>query len=158
MSNLLKTLIFTLIAPGTVMFWVPFWIMGSNARVFSLADWRPLGLVLIVLGLVLYFSSAWHFAVTGKGTPAPIDPPKEFVAKGFYRWTRNPMYVGGFFILAGETLLYYFWPLLIYMLVISVVVNLFVIYYEEPTLRKKFGKAYKRYYDEVPRWIPKLKI
>jgi len=108
------------------------------------------------MGLVLYFSSAWHFAVTGKGTPAPIDPPKKFVAKGFYRWMRNPMYVGGFFILTGEALLYYFWPLLVYLVVVSVVVNLFVIYYEEPTLKKKFGRTYESYRKRVPRWIPKF--
>jgi protein-S-isoprenylcysteine O-methyltransferase Ste14 len=156
MNNILKTLAFTIVAPGTVMFLIPFLIMGPNARVFSLEDWRSLGLLLIVMGLVLYFSSAWHFAVTGKGTPAPIDPPKKFVAKGFYRWTRNPMYVGGFFILTGEALLYYFWPLLVYLVVVSIVVNLFVIYYEEPTLRKKFGRAYAGYCKRVPRWMPKF--
>ena len=156
MVNILKTLAFTLVAPGTVVFLIPFLIMGPNGRVFSLEDWRPLGLLLIGMGLVLYFSSAWHFAVTGKGTPAPIDPPKKFVAKGFYRWMRNPMYVGGFFILTGEALLYYFWPLLVYLVVVSVVVNLFVIYYEEPTLKKKFGRTYESYRKRVPRWIPKF--
>jgi protein-S-isoprenylcysteine O-methyltransferase Ste14 len=156
MNNLLKTLVFTMAAPGTVVFLVPFFMMGSRVRAFSLEDWHPLGLLLIMMGLVLYFSSAWNFAVTGEGTPAPIDPPKKFVAKGFYRWTRNPMYVGGFLILAGEALLYYFWPLFIYLLAISIVVNLFVLYYEEPTLRKKFGRAYERYCKEVPRWIPRF--
>jgi protein-S-isoprenylcysteine O-methyltransferase Ste14 len=156
MNNLFKTLVFTAVAPGTVVFLLPFFMMGSHVRAFSLEDWHPLGLLLIVMGLVLYFSSAWHFAVTGEGTPAPIDPPKKFVAKGFYRWTRNPMYIGGFLILAGEALLYYFWPLFIYLLAISIVVNLFVLYYEEPTLRKKFGRAYERYCKEVPRWIPKF--
>ncbi len=157
MKNILKTLVFAIVVPGTVAVLVPCWILGPAGRAFSLAGWRPLGLVLIAVGLVLSLSSAWDFAVTGQGTPAPFDPPKKIVMKGFYRRVRNPMYVGVVLILAGEAVLYSIWLLAGYALIIFTLFNLFIIFYEEPVLERKFGKAYSRYRKEVPRWIPKFK-
>jgi protein-S-isoprenylcysteine O-methyltransferase Ste14 len=50
-----------------------------------------------------------------------------------------------------------YWGLLIYAIVVFVAFNTFVTYYEEPTLKKKFGTAYEDYLRKVPRWIPKFK-
>jgi protein-S-isoprenylcysteine O-methyltransferase Ste14 len=96
------------------------------------------------------------FLVKGRGTPAPIDPPQEMVATGFYRYVRNPMYVGVLLILLGHFLWFGYWALLIYMLFAFIAVHSFVVLYEEPTLKRKFGEAYVDYLQKVPRWIPRI--
>jgi len=98
----------------------------------------------------------WDFLVKGHGTPAPIDPPKELVAVGFYRYTRNPMYVGILLVLIGHFLWFGFWNLLVYAVVVFIAFNSFVILYEEPNLKNKFGAVYDDYCRRVPRWIPRL--
>jgi protein-S-isoprenylcysteine O-methyltransferase Ste14 len=97
--------------------------------------------------------SFWNFLAQGRGTPAPIDPPRELVAVGFYRYTRNPMYVGVLSVIIGHFLWFGFWYLLIYAAFIFLAFNTFVAFYEEPTLRKKFGAAYEDYCKRVPRWF-----
>ena len=92
----------------------------------------------------------------GHGTPAPVEPPKELVAVGFYRYVRNPMYVGILWMLAGHFLWFGFWNLLIYGVVVFLAFYSFVTFYEEPTLKKKFGRAYEEYLQRVPGWIPRL--
>ena len=101
--------------------------------------------------------SFWNFLAEGRGTPAPIDPPKELISVGFYRYVRNPMYVGVILILIGHFLWFGFWWLLIYTALAFLIVHLFVTRYEEPTLKRKFGAAYEDYLKNVPRWIPRLR-
>ena len=91
------------------------------------------------------------------GTPAPMDPPKELVVVGFYRYVRNPMYVGIILILIGYFLWFGYWSLLIYTASVFIVIHLFVTLYEEPTLQRKFGESYEKYCRRVPRWIPRLR-
>lgn len=110
-----------------------------------------------LIGVVILLWSFWNFLVQGRGTPAPLDPPKELVATGFYRYTRNPMYVGVLLTIIGHFLWFGFWSLLIYALVIFIAFNTFIVYYEEPILRIKFGAPYEAYCRQVPRWIPKFK-
>jgi len=109
------------------------------------------------IGGIILLWSFWNFLAQGRGTPAPIDPPKELVAVGFYRYVRNPMYAGILAAIIGYFLWFGYWNLLIYAFVVFVAFNTFVMYYEEPTLKKKFGTAYEDYLRKVPRWIPKLK-
>ena len=111
----------------------------------------------IVFGACVYFWCAWDFATHGRGSPAPVAPPKQLVARGLYRHVRNPMYVGVAAILLGEALLFASLALLWYAVAIVFGFNLFVLLYEEPTLRRKFGDAYERYCRAVPRWIPRLR-
>ena len=103
-----------------------------------------------------YRSESFYFTFAGKGTPAPIDPPKELVERGLYRFSRNPMYVGVLFILFGEAIFFATLLILGYMLVFFFCFHLFVVAYEEPTLRRTFGAAYKKYCDAVPRWFPRF--
>jgi protein-S-isoprenylcysteine O-methyltransferase Ste14 len=98
----------------------------------------------------------WNFLINGKGTPAPIDPPKELVAVGLYRFVRNPMYVAGILGLIGWMLWSPSLSLIVAPLLFLGAAHLFVTGYEEPTLRKKFGAAYADYFKRVPRWIPRL--
>jgi hypothetical protein len=94
----------------------------------------------------------------GRGTPAPIDPPKTLVARGPYRWTRNPMYVAVTSVLIGECMMTRSPSLWRHALAVFVGFNLFVRLYEEPTLREKFGDEYGAYCARVPRWIVKMPL
>jgi len=75
---------------------------------------------------------------------------------GFYRFVRNPMYVGVALVLFSEALLFSSPGVLAYALLVAVGFHLFAVAYEEPTLRKKFGPSYQAYCQAVPRWIPRL--
>lgn len=108
------------------------------------------------IGGVILLWSFWDFLVKGRGTPAPIDPPKELVVTGFYRYVRNPMYVGVILILIGHFLWFKTIWLVAYTVFAFLLVHLFVTFYEEPSLKKKFGLAYEDYLKRVPRWIPRF--
>jgi protein-S-isoprenylcysteine O-methyltransferase Ste14 len=110
-----------------------------------------------ILGGMILLWSFWNLLVQGRGTPAPIDPPKELVAVGFYRYVRNPMYVGILSPILGHFLWFGHWNLLLYALVVFLAFHTFVTFYEEPTLKRKFGAAYGNYQRQVPRWISKFK-
>ena len=97
------------------------------------------------------------FTVKGRGTPAPVDPPKELVITGLYRYVRNPMYVSGLIVLTGWILWSPSLPLITALLLFFAAAHLFVTLYEEPTLKKKFGASYEEYLRRVPRWIPRIK-
>jgi protein-S-isoprenylcysteine O-methyltransferase Ste14 len=114
------------------------------------------GIVLMVAGGVLALACAGTFIVRGKGTPAPFDAPREFVAVGPYRYVRNPMYVGGLGLLAGFGLYERSISILLMALALLLVVHLMVVIYEEPTLRKLFGATYQEYCRTTARWIPTL--
>jgi protein-S-isoprenylcysteine O-methyltransferase Ste14 len=155
----MKTAIFTIIAPGTVTVYIPYLLLSSPSAPAPLpiGMFRYLGAPFALLGAAIYFWCAWDFAFAGKGTPAPIDPPKELVVKGLYRYVRNPMYVGIITLLAGEAFFFAAWRLFQYAGLIFLAFHLFVVLYEEPALQKKFGESYERYCRTVSRWIPKLR-
>jgi protein-S-isoprenylcysteine O-methyltransferase Ste14 len=153
----LKTLIFTVIMPGAVTVYIPYWLLSSPSAPAPLpiGVFRYFGLLPMLLGAAIYFWCAWDFTFAGKGTPAPIDPPKELVVRGLYRYVRNPMYVGILTLLIGEALFFASRQIFIYAGAIFLLFNLFVIFYEEPALRQKFGESYRRYCETVPRWMPR---
>ena len=152
----LKSFLFLLAAPGVVAGYIPLVLLRSGAQIKT-GGLAYLAFPLWGIGAVILLWSFWNFFREGHGTPAPLDPPKELVAVGFYRYVRNPMYVGIFLTLIGHFLWFGYWNLLLYTLVVTIAFHLFVTLYEEPTLRKKFGAAYEEYCQRVPRWIPKFK-
>jgi protein-S-isoprenylcysteine O-methyltransferase Ste14 len=112
------------------------------------------GGVLVVAGVALYSICAfWGFALRGKGTPAPIDPPKRLVVEGPYQIVRNPMYWSVALVMSGEALFFRSVALAEISGVFFACAALFVMVYEEPVLRKKFGAEYEEYCRRVPRWI-----
>jgi protein-S-isoprenylcysteine O-methyltransferase Ste14 len=115
------------------------------------------GFILLFVGGIVGLTCVWVFVARGRGTPAPFDAPREFVAVGPYRYSRNPMYIGGLCLLAGLGLYEHSISILLMALVAFAVVHLFVVFYEEPTLRRKFGSSYEDYCREVRRWIPRLR-
>jgi protein-S-isoprenylcysteine O-methyltransferase Ste14 len=116
------------------------------------------GGLVVAAGVALYLACAfWGFALRGRGTPAPIDPPKKLVVEGPYRVVRNPMYWSVAFVMLGEALAFRSLPLAEIGIVFYAVTMLFVLVYEEPVLRQKFGAEYEAYCRQVPRWFPRLR-
>jgi len=153
---LLKTLLFTVIVPGTVVVLAPRWLMRGGGTLQG--GWPGVaGALLLVWGAVLYLRCAWDFAVRGRGTPAPVDPPRELIVAGVYRYVRNPMYLGVLSMVVGEAALYRATVLLGYAGALLLAFHLFVVTYEEPTLRRRFGASHERYCAAVPRWLPRLR-
>jgi len=152
------SLIFFLVAPGSVAGLVPWWITKWQLRslLSNPYSFRWLGVVLIVAGLIPLVSSFARFAWQGLGTPAPLLPPARLVVSGFYRRVRNPMYVALVAILFGEALLFADGRLLVWAAAFWLMCHVFVLLYEEPMLAKTFGGDYETYRANVPRWIPRL--
>ena len=152
----LKSLLFLIIAPGIVAGYIPLALLRRGAQIDT-GILASLAFPLWLIGGLILLWSFWNFLKEGRGTPAPIDAPKELVAVGFYRYVRNPMYVGVLAIILGHFLWFGFWNLLIYAIVVFAAFHIFVTYYEEPTLKRQFGAAYEEYLQNVPRWIPRLR-
>ncbi|MBZ5595544.1 MAG: isoprenylcysteine carboxylmethyltransferase family protein [Acidobacteriia bacterium] len=151
-SSIVKTVIFTILVPGTVAVVIPRNI-AWDATAPTL--YSSIGFLPLALGVAIYLWCAWDFATAGQGTPAPVDAPKRLVVRGLYRFVRNPMYVGVLLILLGESLAFRSTRILIYAALVFVFFNLFVLLYEEPALKRKFGASYEEYLNKVPRWIPR---
>jgi protein-S-isoprenylcysteine O-methyltransferase Ste14 len=157
MSPFLRTLVFTVFVPGFWTVLVPYWVVGRRAQL-DLRGAGAVGCVLVVAGVALYLMCAfWGFALRGKGTPAPIDPPKQLVMEGPYRIVRNPMYWSVLFVMLGEALAFRSLALAEIGCVFFACTALFVMVYEEPLLHEKFGAEYEEYCRRVPRWIPRLR-
>ena len=152
----IKSLLFLILAPGMVAGYIPLVLLRRGSQIET-GIFAYLAFPLWVMGGIILLWSFWNFLIQGRGTPAPIDPPKELVVAGFYRYVRNPMYVGIFLILLGHFLWFKSVWLLVYLVIAFVTVHLFVTLYEEPTLKQKFGAAYEDYLKRVPRWIPKFR-
>jgi protein-S-isoprenylcysteine O-methyltransferase Ste14 len=113
------------------------------------------GILPILLGVGLYLWCAGAFTFLFQGTPAPIDAPKVLVVQGFYRWVRNPIYVIILSVVIGEAILFRSFLLAGYALVLWGTFHAFVVFVEEPSLRRQFGGSYETYLRTVPRWIPR---
>jgi protein-S-isoprenylcysteine O-methyltransferase Ste14 len=108
----------------------------------------------MALGGALALACVTSFVWWGGGTPAPFDPPRRFVARGPYRVVRNPMYIGGFAMLAGYGLVLFSPAIVCLSLVMAGCAHLFVVWYEEPALERRFGEDYRVYRRTVRRWLP----
>jgi len=151
---ILKNIIFSILVPGTVTVGIPFLLLKYIKNFsYNIGFFKYIGILPIGVGIVFYILSIWDFALIGKGTPAPIDPPKVLIKRRIYKITRNPMYLSGLFILIGEGLFFQSIIIHLYTIIIGILFHLFVIFYEEPHLKKKFGKSYEQYCKEVPRWF-----
>ena len=148
---------------GTAFFALWFWLLPSwlcfRVDISGAARWRWIAAVPSVLGFTVALRCVWDFGWTGRGTPAPIAPPKRLVVVGFYRYVRNPMYLGFFIGWAGLWVVFGRANLLAIIVALLVVlgVALFVQLYEEPTLQKTFGAEYEEYCRNVRRWVPRLR-
>jgi protein-S-isoprenylcysteine O-methyltransferase Ste14 len=153
----IKTALFMLLIPGLLLGVMPIWLVQNDSAIYSFGFMRWLAIPFWAAGTAITIWCAWAFTVRGHGTPSPTDPPKELVVSGLYRYVRNPIYIGVIILLLG----YVFWhptrAILLIPVIVAVSSHLFVIFYEEPHLRKTFGAAYEEYCKDVPRWIPRRK-
>lgn len=157
MNPILRTVIFTVIVPGTVVVLVPGRILQRGGQISSGGS-LLVAVLLLAAGTAIYLWCAfWAFALVGRGTPAIFDAPRRLVAHGLYRVVRNPMYWGVSLILLGEAVLFRSWAIARYAAVWYAFVFFFVLLYEEPALRRKFGAEYDEYCRTVPRWLPRLR-
>jgi protein-S-isoprenylcysteine O-methyltransferase Ste14 len=154
---LLRSLLFTFLLPGTVTVLIPYWLISSSEVRAWTHPGRYLGLVLILMGAVGLLGCIWQFFSEGHGTLAPIDAPKELVVRGLYQYVRNPMYVSVVTILIGEVILFGSTAIIIEAVIFMVLAYLFVVFYEEPALRRQFGESYEKYSQTVGRWIPRFR-
>lgn len=148
-----------LYATGFVLLWV--WLGTSVQRfdavlLFSIPPWlRPVGMVVTLAGALLAAWCIGAFITKGQGTPAPFDPPRQFVASGPYRYVRNPMYIGGVNVIFGAGLALGSPSIVVLAGVSALGAHLFVLLYEEPTLKRRFGESYTRYKGSINRWLPR---
>ena len=148
--------LFFLLAPGIVAGVVPGWLVGWRMRPL----WAPVrftGVVLIAAGLPILVDAFRRFALEGKGTPAPIAPTEQLVVGGPYRYVRNPMYLAVLAIIVGEAFLFGQPSLLAYAAAMGAAAGAFVRWYEEPTLRRRYGAQYESYQRSVRAWWPRLR-
>lgn len=146
------------VVPGTVAVLIP-----SLITRWDVTAWGPWPLIvtisaaLIAAGAGVLLHAVWRFAVEGRGTPSPTAPTERLVVSGFYRHTRNPMYVAVAALIGGQALMCPSLGILLYLALFGVAVTVFVRLYEEPTLRAVHGESYRRYQQAVPRWVPRLR-
>jgi protein-S-isoprenylcysteine O-methyltransferase Ste14 len=153
------TIIFVLLVPGTVIVLGP-WLLTGWRFAPPLLGWtmtRWLGVVLLALALPLFAAFNLRFVIEGHGTPAPIAPAEHLVVGGPFRWVRNPGYISVVALLVGQALVFGSPRLLGYAVIVAIAFHLFVVLYEEPTLRRQFGADYETYRRAVPRWVPGLR-
>ncbi len=115
------------------------------------------GVLLLLGGLILMTTTILYFARMGRGTLAPWDPPKNLVIAGPYKHWRNPMISGVIMLLIGEGLVFNSGPILLWAGIFFVTSTIYFIYKEEPDLEKRFGDDYRKYKNNVPRWLPRIK-
>lgn len=156
---ILGSAVFLVIAPGIVAGYVPWlicrWQVGP--RLLGISLFRVIGVLLISEGLPVLLDSFARFAIQGLGTPAPVFPTRHLVVSGLFRYVRNPMYVAVLSLILGQGLVFGNTRVLEYGIAVWLGFGLFVLFYEEPTLRRTFGAEYEEFCANVPRWIPRLK-
>jgi protein-S-isoprenylcysteine O-methyltransferase Ste14 len=151
------------LAVGAGFFALWFWLLpswlGFHVDIAGPARWRWIVAVPSMLGFAVALRCVWDFGRAGHGTPVPVAPPKKLVVVGFYRYVRNPMYLGfftgwiGLWIVFGQANL----AAIAVAFAVILGVLLFVRLYEEPTLRKMFGADYEEYCRNVHRWVPRMR-
>jgi protein-S-isoprenylcysteine O-methyltransferase Ste14 len=114
------------------------------------------GIILTVAGGVLVLWCFGIFVVVGRGTPSPLDPPAQFVAVGPYRYVRNPIHIGQVILFTGLGLCLSSVSILLFALAWLLFCHLYVVYVEEPSLKRKFGTTYEKYFSAVHRWVPNI--
>lgn len=155
----LGSLAFLLLAPGTVVLLVPWWLTGwrMGPALLGVGAVRVAGAALCLAGAAALLDSFARFALRGLGTPAPVLPARRLVVSGLYRHVRNPMYVAVVAAVVGQGLLLGDLRVIAWGLLLWIAFHLFVVGYEEPTLRGSFGDEYETFRANVPRWIPRVR-
>jgi len=154
-SAIAGSAVFFLLAPCIVAGLAPWLITRWQGLTASIALIVP-GAILIAGGIAMLLHAFTRFALEGSGTPAPVAPTETLVVGGIYRHVRNPMYVSVFAIILAQVLLFGSAALLLYGVLVAAACVAFVLFYEEPTLARRYGESYETYRRSVPGWLPRL--
>jgi protein-S-isoprenylcysteine O-methyltransferase Ste14 len=156
---ILGSVLFLVVAPGTVVGLIPWWISKWQVQPLPPGFWiiQPLGLLILAGSILVLLEAFARFAFQGIGTPAPVAPTRHLVVSGLYRRVRNPMYVAVVAAILGQSMMFGNLMLVWYAALSWFVTHLFVVFYEEPTLRKNFGDEYAEFCANVPRSIPRFR-
>ena len=163
MIVLLRHLLSVAALPFVMAVLIPIWVARRNGITLAVATGftelvvQLVGVLVFVLGLLLFAASLRRFATEGKGTLAPWDPPRQLVVRGPYRHVRNPMISGVVFVLFGEALILLSGPHLAWALLFLAVNLIYIPLLEEPQLERRFGAAYREYSANVPRFLPRVR-
>lgn len=159
--ELIKALV---LLPGTMLVIIPGLILYITKSANVLGGLEcPVAFLPLVLGV--FFLSAGLigaaravdlFMRVGDGTPAPWAPPRTLVVIGLYAYVRNPMMLSAIFILIGEAIVTCSLPILVWAFIFWAVNTFYFIYFEEPVLRRRFGRNYEEYSRHVGRWVPRI--
>jgi protein-S-isoprenylcysteine O-methyltransferase Ste14 len=148
------SVLFLVVAPGVVAVLVPWLLTGWRSA--GAPVWlQALGWVAVLAGASVLIEAFGRFALVGLGTPAPTAPTEKLVVGGLYRYVRNPMYLAVAAVILGQAAILGRWVLVVYALLFAAAVWSFVHWYEEPTLRRRFGREYEAYLRTVPGWWPR---
>jgi protein-S-isoprenylcysteine O-methyltransferase Ste14 len=151
-----RSLLWVILLPGVIAGYIPWRYFNFRLSAATLDALSVVGLACMLAGIALLAVCVWEFARSGRGTLSPVDPPRQLVVRGLYRYMRNPMYVAVTAIVLGEAMIARSLDLVIYWAAFFLAANLFVIGYEEPNLRRRFGASYEEYTRSVRRWIPRF--
>ena len=154
--TVLKSLLYLLFEAGVFALYVPLTFFRTGPRIET-GVLSFLAIPLWLIGGTIILWCFYDFTFKGRGTPLPTDPPRELVITGPYRYVRNPIYVAVGIIYAAYFLWFGYWAILMVAALALVGAHAFIVLYEEPTLKRKFGAAYEAYLRRVPRWVPRLR-
>lgn len=155
LAPFVRTLVYASVFVALVLVFLPARVLEwSGATREQVGPVQIVGGVATVLGAAVALWCVLAFALVGRGTPAPFDAPRRLVVRGPYRFVRNPMYIGAGLALAGASLFFTSLALLGYTALFFLITHIFVVSYEEPTLRRRFGEEYETYCARVRRWTP----
>jgi protein-S-isoprenylcysteine O-methyltransferase Ste14 len=161
--KLARHLLSVALLPFSVAVLVPLWLARTNNISPAIGATVPqlfvqvLGVLLLMVGLILFSASLRKFVTEGEGTLAPWDPPRRLVVRGPYRYVRNPMISGVVFVLFGESLVLLSRPHFVWALIFLAANFIYIPLLEETGLRSRFGESYMEYCRHVPRLVPRLK-
>src|SRR5438094_9195270 len=157
MFILVRAIVYAALFIGFVLVYLPARFLSWSGIVApaTTGPAQVAGIMLVTIGPAIALWCVFTFVFIGKCTPAPFDPPRKLVIRGPYRFVRNPMYIGAGMTLAGAALFYESLSIFIYAGLFFLITHLFVVLYEEPTLRRTFGTEYEAYFRRVRRWWPR---
>lgn len=151
-----RAIVYAIVFVAVVLVILPVSVLSwSDVTLPDAMGWQQVaGIAVCAVGVLIATACVIAFAWIGKGTPAPFDPPRRLVVRGPYAYVRNPMYIGGAVSVAGAALYYQSPGLLLFVVAFLVAAHLFIVFYEEPTLRRMFAEQYETYCRRVHRWVP----
>ena len=154
--NTLKTLLYMGVMHGFFTFYLPYQLASRDMQLIDTGVLRSIALPFWAIGALIIIQSSADLIRRGQGTPAHLDPPRELVINGWYRYVRNPIYLAALLIQLGFTLWFGSGIVIVYCLLFAIAYNILIYFIEEPMLRNTFGADYEAYCRAVPRWIPRM--